>query len=107
MALILAVVVSVFEWDIRSSGGILTLSQGGQFEGTAFLKSSFAFHLFWSGLTSALWLILIPLSIWRFRNPPMPNSFSRLHRIMGRLGMFGMAMTAITGVEVYIIGFAL
>lgn len=107
IAAVLLVVVSLLEWDIRSLGGILKIAQGGQYGGTDFLKYSFSFHLFWSGLTSVVWFLLILLSLARFSNPPAPNSFSRFHRFFGRVGMLGMAMTAITGIEVYIIGFAL
>lgn len=107
MAAVLLVIVSIFEWDIRSSGGIFKLAEGGRFSGTSFLKASFAFHLFWSGLTSVVWLVLIPLSLWRFGSPPVPNSFSRFHRFFGKMGMLGMVMTALTGVQIYFIGFAM
>ena len=107
MASVLAVVVSFFEYDIKKSGGILNLSKGGMYEGTAFLKSSFAIHLFFSGATSAVWIGLILLSLFKFANPPAPGAFSKTHRFFGRLGMIGMILTALTGIEVYIIGFAL
>ena len=107
MAAFLSVVVTIFEWDIRTSGGILKLAEGGRFSGTQFLKTSFAIHLFFSGVTSLVWLGLIALSVFKFANPPVPNSFSSVHRIFGRIGMLGMLLTAVTGIQIYCIGFAM
>lgn len=107
MAAILTVIVSIFEWDIRSSGGIFMMAEGSRWADTLFLKASFYIHLFFSGMTSVVWIGLITLSLWKFGNPPSPGSFSRIHRFLGRTGMLGAILTALTGIEIYVIGFAL
>lgn len=109
MAAILAMIVIIFEWDIRSSGGIFKMTEGSRWAGTLFLKASFYIHLFFSGITSAIWLLIIPLSLLKFGNPPTPssNSFRRIHRFGGRAGMLGAILTALSGIEIYVIGFVI
>lgn len=107
MAAILTVIVLIFEWDIRSSGGIFKMAEGSRWAGTLFLKTSFYIHLFFSGITSVVWISLITLSLLKFGNPPSPGSFSRIHRFMGRAGMLGAILTSLTGIEIYVIGFVM
>jgi uncharacterized membrane protein YozB (DUF420 family) len=101
----LSVVVGLLEYDIRRSGGLRELAKGSRFYDTGWLETSLGIHLFFSNFTSVVWLCLLIASIWKFPRPPAPNAFSRIHRIWGRVGMIGMVLTCITGVEVYLIGF--
>lgn len=102
----LAVVVSLFELDIRLSGGVWKLTEQSRFAGTALLTASVVIHLIFSISTALVWIGLTALSLRRFPKSPVPGAFSRLHRIWGRIAMIDMALTGVTGVELYVVGFA-
>lgn len=107
MGSILAVVVVLFEVDMRLAGGIFELTKGSRFAGTAFLNGSIYFHTFLSIVTALIWLVLLIASVRKFGSPPRPTSFGPRHRFWGRIGMVGMALTGITGIQLYVIGFAM
>lgn len=107
MGSLLAFVVVLFEVDMRLAGGIFELTKGSRFEGTAFLSGSIYFHTALSILTALIWLVLTIASVKKFGSPPRPTTFGPRHRFWGRLGMIGMALTGITGIQLYIIGFAM
>ncbi len=101
----LAVVVTLFEIDMRLSGGIFEMTKDSAYAGTTLLNASIWGHTALSILTSILWAWLIIMSWRRFPRPPAPADFSARHRFWGRLGLIGMALTGITGVELYVLGF--
>lgn len=104
---VLLVVVSLFEADMRNQGGIFEMTAGSRFAGTTFLNGSIGFHTLLSISTSLLWLVLVPLSFYKFGLAAQPGPFSATHRVVGRIGMVLMLLTGITGVELYVIGFAM
>ncbi|MBK9260325.1 MAG: DUF420 domain-containing protein [Polyangiaceae bacterium] len=106
LAAILAIVIVAFEVDMRLSGGIFEMTKESRFAGTPFLNASIGVHVLLSILTTISWIVLITLSLRRFPNPPIPGPFSRAHRFWGKFGMLTMALTGITGIELYVIGFA-
>lgn len=106
LASVLAVVVVLFEVDMQMAGGIFALTAASRFAGTALLNGSIYLHVLLAVGTTLLWIWLIALSLKRFPNPPAPGAFSRTHRRWGRFGMILMLLTGLTGVEVYILGFA-
>ncbi len=103
----LGVAVALFETDLRLSGGIFELTKASPYAGTLFLNASIYIHTLLSISTALLWIVLIAMSLRRFPNPPAPGAFSHRHRVLGRLGMLGMTLTGLTGLELYIFGFAL
>ena len=105
--LILTVVLILFELDLRSKGGVFEMTKGGRFGGTDFLKYSIYFHLMFSFSTAFLWILLIVSSWIKFARPPKPNSFSRFHRIFGKIAVVDLLMTAFTGIYIYVLGFHL
>lgn len=104
LGLVLFVVILVFEGNLKYSGGIFKLTQGSGFAGTPVLDASIYTHMVFSISTAVLWVLLIPLSLIRFR-PPQPGSFSRVHVILGRIGMIDMLLTGITAIVLYLVGF--
>ncbi len=86
----LAVVVSIFEYDLSMSGGIFELTKGGIYEGTAILLWTIYIHTAFAVLAAVIWTGLIISSMIKFDNPPQPNSFSKIHRVLGRAGMITM-----------------
>jgi hypothetical protein len=107
MFLVLFFVVILFEYDMKQHGGIFAMVQGSSYENTFFLNFMIYFHTFLSITTSIIWIVLIILSLKRFDNPPKPNAFSKTHKLWGKIGMWDMALTCITGLILYIFGFVL
>jgi putative membrane protein len=104
---VLFVAVILFEVDLRMRGGIFEMVKDSQFAETFFLMSLIWFHLFVSVTTALIWIGLVIFSLWKFPSPPAPNSFSRIHIFWGKLGIIDMILTGITGVMLYILGFAM
>ena len=105
--IVLAIVVVIFEMDMKAHGGIFEMVKGSRFEGTGFMNFSIYFHTFLSITTSMIWFVLIVLSLVKFPKDPKPNKFSKSHKIWGRIGMIDMILTGLTGVQLYIIGFVM
>jgi uncharacterized membrane protein YozB (DUF420 family) len=104
---VLFVVVILFELDLRQRGGIFKMVEQSQFTGTAFLNGLIWFHMFVSITTSFIWIGLVAFSLWKFASPPVPNKFSGVHKLFGKIGMIDMILTGITGVMLYVLGFAM
>ena len=104
LAAILTFTIILFEIDMSEHGGIVEMSRGGIFENTMLLYASIYIHLFFSVSTSIIWPALILISLLKFPNPPRPARFSKFHKFWGKTGMLFMLLTAITGVELYLIG---
>lgn len=100
----LAVVVVLFETDMRLAGGIFEMTKASAYAGTSLLKASVYIHTLLSIATSVIWLWLTITSLRRFASPPVPGPFPN-HRLWGRLGMIGMTLTGLTGIELYVVGF--
>lgn len=107
MFIVLFFVVVLFEYDIQRNGGIFEMVKGSSYEGTFFLNFMIYFHTFLSITTSLIWIVLIPLSIKKFGSNPRPGKFSKAHRLWGKIGMWDMALTCVTGVILYVYGFIL
>lgn len=105
LGVVLGIAVVLFEIDMQLSGGIYEMAKGGSYYGSQLLDTTLYIHLFFSVSTTLIWLFLLLISLKRFQNPPQPNSFSRQHRLWGRLGMMDMMMTAITGYILYWVAF--
>lgn len=101
----LAAVVGLFEYDLAQSGGIFALVAGSAWEDTWLLNGTIYVHTMLAVLASIVWVGLILVSLFRFSNPPEPNSFSRKHRFFGRLGMLTMTGAAVTALPLYYFGF--
>ena len=107
MFIILFFVVLLFEYDMKQNGGIFEMVKGSSYEGTFFLNFMIYLHTFLSITTSLIWLVLIVVSLLKFGKNPQPNTFSKRHKFWGRIGMWDMALTCITGLILYIFGFIL
>ncbi len=107
MFLVLFFVVLLFEYDMKQHGGIFEMVKGSSFENTFFLNFTIYFHTLLSILTSLTWILLIIFSLIKFDRNPKPNSFSKRHKFWGKMGVWGMYLTSITGIMLYIFGFML
>lgn len=104
---VLFVTVILFEVDLRMRGGIFEMVKQSAFAGTFLLNGLIWFHLFVSITTALIWIGLVIFSLRKFSSSPAPNDFSRTHIFWGRLGMIDMILTGITGVMLYVLGFAM
>ncbi len=107
LTLVLAVAVSLFEVNMNNKGGFFKLAEESSYFGTPILDVSFWIHMVIVSVTSTAWLLIVPLSFWKFDRPPEPNSFSAVHRKLGWVGLIGMTLTVITGAELYVLAFVL
>jgi putative membrane protein len=107
MFCVLFVVVILFEYDMKQNGGIFEMVKGSAYNDTFFLNFMIYFHTFLSITTSLIWIVLVILSLIKFSKPPRPNAFSKTHRRIGKIGVWDMALTCITGLILYIFGFVL
>lgn len=104
---VLFVAVILFEMDLRQRGGIFEMVKDSRFAGTSFLNGLIWFHMFVSITTSLIWIGLVAFSLWKFPSPPAPNKFSGVHKFFGKIGMIDMILTGVTGVMLYVLGFAM
>jgi uncharacterized membrane protein YozB (DUF420 family) len=107
LTVVLTVVVVLFEADVRSRGGFEGVAAGSRYHGTAFMDWSYRVHMVCVTVTSALWLVLLPVSLWVYRRGLRRNAFGPYHRLAGRVGMVGAALSGLTGLELYVIGLVL
>ena len=88
---ILLIAVTLFEIDMRLSGGFWQMSKD---------DSTFAIS------TVGLWAVTLGLAHRRFLgDDPVPGDHSRLHRRLGWLSTLDITATAVTGLLVYYYGF--
>lgn len=102
---VLAVAVTLFEVDMRLSGGFWEMAAQSRYIDTAFLKWLLRVHLFFSITTAVLWVVTFVTAMKKISNPPGPGGFSRAHLLMGRIAVIDMVATVVTGLMVYYYGF--
>ena len=107
LVLVLAVAVGLFEVDLKLSGGIFELTRESGYAGTAILNSLIYGHTLVAISSVLVWVPLIVLSLRRFPNPPMSNTFGPTHRQWGRIGMLLMMASGLSAIPLYYVGFAL
>lgn len=106
LALTLAVVVTLFEIDLKLSGGIFTLTRASSYAGTTLLNSLIYGHMLVAIGSALVWVPLVLVSLRKFSNPPVPNAFGPTHRVWGRVGMLLMMASGLSAVPLYYLGFA-
>jgi putative membrane protein len=99
-------VVTVFELDLKLSGGIFTLTSQSSYAGTSLLNGIIYGHMLVAIGSALVWTPLIIVSLKKFPNPPLPNAFGKTHRLWGRTGMRLMMASGLTALPLYYLGFA-
>lgn len=105
-AIVLGIVVVLFEVDLNQAGGVFTVTAGSPYAGTALLDFWIWTHTFFAIGSTIVWLFLVIASLIRFPNPPVPAAFPT-HRYFGRAGMVLMLGSGVTAVPMYYYGFYL
>jgi uncharacterized membrane protein YozB (DUF420 family) len=101
---VLSIILVLFEVNIRLRGDSVFLSSS--LAGTPFLRLSLFIHLAIAVATFLSWFGLALLS-WPRLGRVLPGSFSARHRLFGRAVMVGTVLTAVTGIELYVVAFVL
>ena len=102
LGILLLVVVTLFEIDIRLHGW-RHLAEPSPFYHTALFPVLYI-HLFFFIDTALLWIYTIIDAVIRFRGEVSPES-ARKHRRVARVSAIGMCMTAVTGWTFYLMAF--
>lgn len=105
-AVVLGIVVLLFEIDLNRSGGIFAVTAGSPFEGTAVLNFWIWTHTAFAISSTLVWLFLVIASLVKFPKNPVPAAFPT-HRYFGRAGMILMLGSGLTAVPLYYYGFYL
>jgi hypothetical protein len=103
---ILLAAVTLFEVDVRLSGGSGSLMRGSSYAGTPGLRMLTLVHVLGAVATFMAWLILL-IPSWRRYRQALPGTFSKRHRQVGKLVYAGTVFTAVTAVAMYVVGFIL
>jgi len=105
LGLVLLLVVTLFEVDMRLRGGFWAMASQSPYYGTAFLEYLLYVHLFFAISTVILWSITYYFALKRFPSPPRPTAFSPTHRVMAWIAVADMGANVVTGLMVYYFGF--
>ena len=104
--LVLGLVLVLFEINLRTSGGTRVIFQRSTYAGTPTLAASIYVHLLFAVSTVAAWVTLAVTSL--IKHPrSLPGPFSRFHRTLGKVVVFGFVMVISTAAGVYALGFVL
>ena len=107
LAILLLVVLTAFEVDVRLHGwqGRAANEIGGQ--ASRGVVVALSIHLCFAVTTVLLWIVVLALAWRRFPTPPLPNSHSGFHRRWGRIAAWDMLLTTVTGWIFYVLAFVL
>ena len=103
-AVVLGIVVLLFEIDLNRMGGIFAVTAGSAWAGTATLNFWIWTHTAFAISSTIVWVLLVAASLIKFPSPPEPKYFAT-HRHFGRLGMVLMLGSGVTAIPMYIYGF--
>lgn len=103
---VLLLVVVLFEIDIRLAGGSKAFIGGSHFADAPFLTWLLRVHIT-IAVTSFLGWVLLEIKSFKSFLKILPGEFSSNHKKFGIAIFCGVILTAITGVSVYILSFAI
>lgn len=107
LAVMLAIVLTAFELDIRFHGWQQRAAGSLDAHPSQTVYTALWIHLFFALTTVVLWIVLIVCALRRFPNPPVPNEHSPFHRRFGWLATIDMLLTTITGWIFYVLAFVM
>jgi len=95
------VVVSYFEYGVRVDGGFETFVKESSLS-ESFIFYFLLFHIFISVLTVVWWSWTIIAGMIAYRNHTLPGSLSAAHKKLGVQSAWGIFLTSLTGLWVYL-----
>jgi putative membrane protein len=107
LAVLLAIVITAFEVDIRVNGWQHRAAGSVDGEPSQAVYTALAIHLFFALTTVLLWIVVIVRGLRRFPHPPAPNEHSAFHRRFGWIAAIDMLLTTVTGWVFYVLAFVM
>lgn len=104
LLVVLLIAVTLFEVDVRLSGGSGSLMKGSSYAGTGLLRGITLAHVLANVVTFFTWLVLVVKSRRRFKTE-LPGGFTPSHRRLGRFVFGGTVFGALSAVVMYGLGF--
>jgi uncharacterized membrane protein YozB (DUF420 family) len=98
--------IALFEVDIRLSGGSKIFLKNNSLVNNTFLRVFLIFHII-IAVSSFIGWINLEIKSWKSFSKALPGEFSSKHIRQGKIIFGGVVATAITGVSLYILGFAI
>jgi len=105
LGIILGVAVAIFEVDLSMAGGMAELTKDSAYFGTPTLNNWMYGHTIVAILTTLFWLVLIVMSMKKFKFPPKSNAFKKIHKPVGIISMLLMFATGLSSFPLYYYGF--
>lgn len=105
LSTILALVIIIFEIEVRFSGWRQNALASAYYD--TWLFPVLYVHLFVAISTTVLWSATMYFAMRRFASPPRPGDHSSLHLKLARPAAIGMYLTSITGWTFYTLAFVL
>jgi putative membrane protein len=105
LGVILLIVVTLFEIDIRLHGWETRAAGDAGGRASTAVWYALYVHLIFAVSSIILWPATIILAVRNFPSPPRPGPHSRIHVPLARLAALDMVMTAITGWVFYWLAF--
>lgn len=103
-AIVLGIVVLLFEMDLSQKGGVFAITATSPYAGSGVLNFWIWTHTAFAISSTIVWLLLVIASLIKFPSPPLPAAFPT-HRYFGRLGMMLMLGSGVTAIPMYYYGF--
>ena len=95
------IVVSYFEYGVRVDGGFETFVKESSLS-ESFIFYFLLFHIFVSIVTVVWWSRTIITGMMAYRKNILPGSFSVTHKKLGMQSAWGIFLTSLTGLWVYL-----
>lgn len=99
--LICVVGVLALEGLIQNEGGSGSLAKSSDYYETSFFKYTLFSHIIVAVLSYLLWAILIVISNLKYKKS-LPGKFSKWHKTIGQIVLYGLVYTAISALAVYL-----
>ena len=103
LAVLLGLVLSVFELEMRNSSWAERAEPSRYYE--TLVYPILVFHLIIAITTTLLWIVTVTTALRRFPDPPRPAAFSASHIKLARFTASGTLLTALTGWLFYFVAF--
>lgn len=104
-AILLTATLVAFEIDVRFLTAWRELAEVSPFYDSGVVDCCLLVHLLFAIPTPIIWVIVIAMSLRRFRSGFSQGDFNRFHRISGRIAAAFMFLTAVTGWIFYYVAF--
>lgn len=98
------IVVFIFEWGVRSSGGFAEFSKNSIVPYT-FLSKFLIIHVFIAAITLFGWIYLVIKSYFAFKNDK--TFFEKKHKVLGVAVFLGLCISSLMGFATYIFLFVM